>query len=164
MVIHNQRIHDQLARHPKGVLNAIDLSGIYNAREAERSPGHRDRFAPHSVVDHFVPRHQVKWIGMALAVDGHPDHTFVGLQLAALGALANIARRRELAAEPPRSLGLFWVGVIDAAAATLGYYPSDTRIQTRACELLWQLATEEPGALATVPGLSPRHNTGQTIK
>merc|ERR1712232_334852 len=75
-----------------------------------------------------------------------------GLQLAALGALANIARHHEFA-DKQSSPSLFWSGALDAAAMTMDNYPSDTSIQTRGCAFLWQLSMQMPKALAKSHGL-----------
>ena len=70
MVIHDQGVHDQLARHAKGVLDPVDLAGIHDARETERSPRHRDRHASDNVVDDLVPAQHLDGIRPALAADG----------------------------------------------------------------------------------------------
>ena len=39
MVIHHQRVHDELPRHAEGELFVSQLSGIHDASKAEWSPG-----------------------------------------------------------------------------------------------------------------------------
>ena len=60
-----------------------DVAGIYNAREAEGSPGNGDGLASHRVVDYLVARHQIDMIGPVLAIDGHTDHSTGSILLSA---------------------------------------------------------------------------------
>ena len=55
MVIHDQGVHDELARHSEGVEFPLDLANIHDARKTERSPGHRNRDTPDNIVDDLVP-------------------------------------------------------------------------------------------------------------
>ena len=53
-VVHDQRVHDQLAGDAERELPVFNLSGIHDAREAERSPRDHDRFTADRVV-HDLP-------------------------------------------------------------------------------------------------------------
>lgn len=70
------------------------------------------------------------------------------LQRAATAALVNIAKHREKV-----PLGHHLRETISVAASALKNFQNDTGIQSNACTLLWHLATEEPLALASHPGL-----------
>ena len=59
----------------------VYVSGIYNARKAERSPGDGDGDTPNSVVDYFMAAQQIEGIGPVIAVDGQTDDPFVCLHL-----------------------------------------------------------------------------------
>ena len=54
-VIHHQRVHDEFARHSKGIFAPLDLAGIHDSRIAQRSPRHRDLAPADGVVDDLVP-------------------------------------------------------------------------------------------------------------
>merc|ERR1712060_274067 len=71
-----------------------------------------------------------------------------GLQEAALGALANIAKHREKI-----SLGFHFRETIDVAKSAMSNHPCEQGIQSYACIMLWNLATEDPSLLATHTGL-----------
>mmetsp|Transcript_110762 Transcript_110762/g.313377 ORF Transcript_110762/g.313377 Transcript_110762/m.313377 type:complete len:394 (+) Transcript_110762:114-1295(+) len=77
----------------------------------------------------------------------HPGEK--ALQEAALAALANIAKHREKVFP----LGFDLCQTVDAAKSAMGNYPVESGIQCNACMLLWNLAMENPGLLATHPGL-----------
>lgn len=70
------------------------------------------------------------------------------LQEATLAALANIAKYREKV-----TLGFGLRETIDVAKSAMSNHPREPGIQAYACMLLWNLATEEPGLLATHSGL-----------
>ena len=69
MVVHHEGILDELPRHAEGVGAPVYVSGIYNARKAERSPGNGDRYTPNRVVDDLMAAQHVQGISPAVAVD-----------------------------------------------------------------------------------------------
>jgi hypothetical protein len=81
VVIQHHRSHDQFSRHPKFVLGYLNLSGIYNARKTEGSPGDRKGFTANCIVHDLVAGHQFERIGPVIAVDRKSNHPFVWVHL-----------------------------------------------------------------------------------
>ena len=67
VVIHDQRIHDELAGHAEGVLLTVYESGITYSRKAKRSPCHGDRFTPNDIVHDLVPAQHRDRVGPMLS-------------------------------------------------------------------------------------------------
>ena len=59
----------------------VYVSGIYNARKAEGSPGDGDGDTTNRVIDYLMAAEQVQGIGPVVAADRQPDDPFVGLHL-----------------------------------------------------------------------------------
>ena len=70
MIVHHQSVHNKFPGYTESVDRVAYLSGIYNAREAQWSPGDSDGHASHSVVNDFVTAQQVQRVGAVVALDG----------------------------------------------------------------------------------------------
>ncbi len=74
VIVHNDRIHDELAGNAESEGLALDLAGKYHAREAEWSPSDRDGYTPDGIVHHLMGTELRGRIRAMVIPDGHTDH------------------------------------------------------------------------------------------